>query len=330
MRKTLLLLTIVLGIGLIPRSEALTIKLGSVAPIGSPWHVALQRLGAEWARISDGEVRLKLYMGGVAGNEPDMLRKMRIGQLHGAAITALGLNRITPEVLALSVPFLIRSEEELDYVMDKTRSYFASGIEEKGFRVLALSKAGWVHFFGRDPIYTPDDLKRQRLSVTAEDAQLLEAWRKLGFSAVPLSVPDLMMGLQSGMIDALYAPPLIAAGYQWFGVANHMCTLRVAPVVGGMILSERAWARVPQRYRAELLEAVNRIGEQYYQETKALEEEALRVMLDHGLQLNEVSPRQQALWEEQMAEGFELVVGKSFSRETYQLITRHLDEYRSR
>ena len=119
--------------------SAQTIKLGSVAPSGSPWDHALRELAADWNRISGGRVRLKVYMGGIVGDEPDMLRKMRIGQLQAAALTALGLNYVSPEILVLSVPFLIRDDGELDYVLERTRPFFTELLEEQGFKVLALS-----------------------------------------------------------------------------------------------------------------------------------------------------------------------------------------------
>ena len=306
-----------------------TIKLGSVAPVGSPWHTALLQLASDWGRISGGRVQLKLFMGGIAGDEPDILRKIRIGQLQAAALTGLGLNHITPEILALSIPFLIRTEGELDDVLEHTRPFFTDLLEQRGFVVLALSKAGWVHFFAKDPVVYPEDLKRQTLAVHAGDNSILDAWRNLGFDAVPLAIPDVMVGLQSGMVDALYSPPLVTAGYQWFGIARNMGALRVAPVIGGIVVNRRVWDRVPAEIRPEMEEAVRRIDHSLYQQTLALEQEALAVMLRHGLVINELPKDAEERWRTQTEKGFDGVVGKTFSQATYDLVTRHLAEYRS-
>jgi len=308
---------------------ALTIKLGSVAPIGSPWDSALRAMAAEWSSISGGQVELKVYMGGIAGDEPDMLRKIRIGQLQAAAVTSLALSQISSDMLALSTPFLIDTEEELDYVLERTGPHFVGVLEERGFSVLALSKVGWVRFFSRRPVVVPVDLKRQKLAVNAGDAELLAAWIGLGYDAVPLGISDTTMGLQSGMIDAAYGTPLLAAGYQWFGSATHMSSLRVAPVIGAIVISSRVWQQVPEAFRAPMLEAVARAERRLYEDTARLDSEAETVMKRHGLVVDAVPPEAEMLWQKEMDRGFELVVGKAFSRATYDRITRLLQEFRA-
>ena len=309
---------------------ALTIKLASVAPIGSPWDNALRSLAADWSRISGGQIEVKIYMGGVAGDEPDLLRKIRIGQLQAAAVTSLALNQISPDVLALSTPFLIDTDQELDYVLEQTRPHFVRLLEARGFHVLALSKAGWVRFFSRRPVIVPEDLKRQKLAVNTGDPELVNAWVSLGFDVVPLGISDTVVGLQSGMVEAAYGTPLLAAGYQWFATANHMSSLRVAPVIGAIVISSRTWEQVPQEFRAPMLEAVARADRRLYQDTARLESEAVAVMTRHGLVTDVVPPEADALWQAEMDRGFELVVGKAFSRSIYDRITSLLEEFRAR
>ena len=197
-------------------AEAVTLKIATLAPVGSPWVESLRRLSAEWDRISQGRVNLKIYPGGIAGEEADMIRKMRIGQLAGAALTQLGLGLLDSAILALSTPFLIQEEGELDYVMKRAKPYFESRLADKGYRLFAFSKAGWVHFFGREPLIFPEDLKRLKLGVPAGDAAFVETWRRIGFNVFSLPFGDLLVGLQAGMIDAFYAPPVVAASFQWF------------------------------------------------------------------------------------------------------------------
>ncbi len=307
----------------------LTIKIGSVAPIGSPWDNALRGIAADWSRITGGQVQLKTYMGGIAGDEPDMLRKIRIGQLQGAAVTSLALNQVVPDLLALSTPFLIETEAELDYVLAKTTPDFVSLLEKRDLRVLAMSKAGWVRFFSRRPIFVPDDLKRMRLAVNTGEPELLAAWMGLGFDPVPLGIADTMVGLQSGMVDAAYGSPLLAAGYQWFGPANHMSSLRVAPVLGAIVVSDRVWQQVPESYRPAMLEAVTKAERKLYEETTRLEADALRVMTEHGLVVDPLPPQDEKLWRAEMDRGFEMIVGKAFSRAIYDKITALLRDYRS-
>ncbi len=322
------LVSLVLGL-LALHAWGLTIKLGSVAPIGSPWDTALRSLAADWSRISNGQVELKVYLGGTAGDEPDMIRKMRIGQLQAAAITSVALNQINPDVLALSTPFLIDSEEELDYVLERTRPHFMGLLEERGFKVLALSKAGWVRFFSRRPVIVPQDLKDQKLAVSTGDPSLVNAWTSLGFDVIALGIADTMVALQSGTVDATYGTPLLAAGYQWFGAATRMSELRVAPVLAAIVISSRVWDQVPQPFRAPMLDAVARVERRLYEETARLESSAVEVMKRHGLVIDPVPPEAATLWQAEMDRGFQHVVGKAFSRAIYDRITALLGEYRA-
>ncbi|MFW5960734.1 MAG: TRAP transporter substrate-binding protein DctP, partial [Chitinivibrionales bacterium] len=143
--------------------HAYTIKMGTIAPDGSPWSKALKKISSEWNNISDGKINIKIYDGGIAGDEEDMLRKMRIGQLHAAALSGVGFVRIYNGVLALQLPMLIRNDKELYYVLEKLKDHYESKIKKEGFIVLAWSKVGWVHFFSKNPVVTPDDLREHKL-----------------------------------------------------------------------------------------------------------------------------------------------------------------------
>ena len=319
-------ITLILGLPLHP----LTIKIGSIAPIGSPWDDALKALAAEWDEISEGGIKLKAYMGGIAGDETDLIRKIRLGQLQAAAITELGLNRITREVLALNVPFLIQDDREFDYILSELTPYFDGLAEERGFTVLAWIKAGWVHFFSKEPVIYPGDLRKQPLAVPDGDPEILHAWQDLGFRSLPLSISDYLLGLQSGMISALYAPPLVAAVYQWFGIANHMCSLAITPVVAAIIVDSRVWSRVDPDLKPLLLDAVDRIRQDVEEETDKLTVEGTAVMQEYGLIVHPVPDDAEAEWRGMVQKGFELVVGQSFSRETYERVVELIQEYRSR
>jgi len=329
-RQTRLIIGVVLGLTLLSLSAfPQNVKLGSVAPAASPWGKALHRLAGQWSRISNGRVRLKLYLGGVAGGENDMIRKMRIGQLQAAAVTAIGLKTVNPDVLALSVPFLIRTEDEFDYVLANMEGHLEDELEQKGFRVLVWSFTGWVSIFSKRPVVYPEDLKRQKLAVPTSDTLILNSFRAMGFDAISLPVSDLMVGLQSGMVDALYSPPMVAAAFQWFGVANHMSQIRVLPIYAALVVSERTWRRIPEMYKPELLEAVREAERIFRSESGRLEEEALEVMQRHGLVLHSVPPDAEEQWRRLMGGGFNDALTELLPEGVYEMVRNHLEDYRN-
>ena len=325
-----IMLTIVLCIFSVNVLFALTIKLGSVAPDGSPWDTSLKKMAAKWYEISNGEVRVKIYPGGIVGDEPDMIRKIRIGQLHSAIFTQIGMGYISPEVLALSLPMLINNDAELNYLLKKTTPMFDKYIYKKGFTVIAWAKVGWVNFFTKNPVLTPENLMKHKIAVVANEPQMLQSWRQTGFNAIPLSANDTLSGLQSGMVNAFYATPLVSASFQWFALAPNMCTLKIAPMVGGVVVSNKTWKKIPEKYREKFRKATNDVLDELYIEKKRLERQAVAKMKKHGLKINKVNAAHIGQWKKVSKKGYKAYIGKSFPISVLNKIKKHLREYRSR
>jgi TRAP-type C4-dicarboxylate transport system substrate-binding protein len=275
---------------------SLEIKLASVAPEQSPWGAALNQMALDWQRISGGEVRLRVYHNAIAGEESDVLRKMRIGQLQAAVLTSAGMKQVVPEVFSVSVPFMIRSREILSAVMDEIRPDLESEFDRNRLHVLAWTRAGWIHFFSRDPVTYPEDLKPQRLAADPNDEELLQAFRIMGYRPIAMPQPELLQSLNSGLVDAFYTSPLVAASYQWFALAPNMLDLRVAPFLGAIVITDTAWRRIPSGIRDQLLESAQAIADQIEAEVLELEEEAVTMMQQYGLHVQEVSPETEQRW----------------------------------
>lgn len=284
------------------------IKLASVAPEASPWGRALNDLAVQWREISNGRIRLRVYHNAIAGDEDDILRKMRIGQLQAAVLTSQGMKQVVPEVYSVSVPFLIGSQDELNYVMDEIEPELNAAFERNRLHVLAWSRAGWVHFFSKEAVTYPDDLKSQRLAANPTDQELLQAFRIMGYRPIPMPQPELLTSLNSGLVDAFYTSPLVAAGFQWFGLAPHMLDLKVAPFLGAIVITDAAWRRIPDSMKDELLEAADGISGQIDDEVRDLEEEALETMQRFGLEVQEVTPEIETVWERDVERNREAIL----------------------
>lgn len=309
---------------------AQTIKLGTVAPANSPWDLVLRRLAADWSRISDGEVELKIFPGGIAGDEPDMIRKMRIGQLHAATLTAGSLNDIYPGMLALASPMLIRNDAEMLAVLDEMAPFFERQLEERGFVALMWSPIGWVKFFARQPLRTLDDLRRQTLWIGDAGAAEIRAWQQAGFDVVALPLTEVTTALQSGMIDAYLSSPLAAAAFQWFGLAPHMNDLRLAPLYGALVISKRVWERIPERIRPRLRAVARAAGERLSASAHEQDDLAVHVMRAHGLQVYEATAALEQEWQDTARREFQGLIGAVIDPAAYQLVTETVAAYRAR
>ncbi|TVR33337.1 MAG: C4-dicarboxylate ABC transporter [Spirochaetaceae bacterium] len=325
-RRCLLVLTIVLLSA--SNASALTLKLASVAPENSPWGAALNRMAADWARISGGQVTLQIYHNAIAGDEPDVVRKMRIGQIQMAVFTSSGLRLLADEVMTLNMPLLIRTEDELDHVLSEVSDVLSSSVQRARFHALVWSKGGWIRFFANAPLTSPASLRRLRLAAAADNQELLQAFRLMGYQAIPVAQNELLTSLNSGMVDAFYSSPIAAAGFQWFARAPYMLDLPVAPFIGGVVVSDRAWNRVPDHLKPQLVAAVVRHVDRLETVMEELETEAISTMQDYGLTVTELSDAQRRGWIDEFERSRDVTVGTVFDEQMYRHIQNLLTEYR--
>ena len=305
---------------------AATIKLASVAPEQSPWGTALNRLAAEWERVTNGAAEVTIYHNAIAGEESDVLRKMRIGQIQAAVLTSSGMKIVVPEVFSMSVPFLIRSEDELNYVLESVAPDLEGLFRDQRLHVLAWSRAGWVYFFSRNPVTYPDDLRPQRLAADPNDEELLQAFKIMGFRPIPMPITELVTSLNSGLVDAFYQSPLAAAGFQSFGLAPNMLDIRVAPFLGAVVLTDAAWRRIPEQYRDAFVEAAREMSRSLESEIGQLEIDAIETMSRYGLAVSRVSAEIEAEWVSDVAR-FEEAFLDVFDPEMTNRVRALVEEY---
>jgi len=327
LRGSLRVATFVCALLMATGVSALTIKMGTLAPLGSPWELEARRLGAEWARLSGGSVMLKIYAGGTAGDESDMIRKMRIGTLNAALITVDGLQGIFNGVETLSYPLLLQSDDELGYVLKKMEPYFDSELQKRGFKPIMWSPSGWVYIFSRTPVVTPDDLRRQKLWVWDANPDEVQAYQKAGFQTVSTAATDLTTSLQAGMVDALVTSPLAAASNQWFGIAKNMATIRLAPLWGAVVISMKSWSAVPADLQPQLLDAAQKMADTFAPDLAMADRQAIDAMLKYGLKVNTVPPEAEKSWEAILQSTFSGLIGRTYDKSSFEMAKGYLDVY---
>ncbi|MCC7385034.1 MAG: TRAP transporter substrate-binding protein DctP [Deltaproteobacteria bacterium] len=323
----------ILALGLVPvgaSAGTVTIKLGTLAPEGSPWHKRVLSLAERWKKASDGTVELKVYPGGVAGNEGDMVRKMRIGQLHAAAITGIGLGEIHRSTIALQIPMVMQSWEELDYVRDKIGPEIAGEMEKAGFVVLNWGDAGWVHFFSKSAAITSEDYRKLKLFVPAGDPAAEKAWRKASFNPVPLSTTDVLSALQTGMVDAFQTTALFALSSQWFGLSKQMVKVNWSPLNGAMVISKKQWDKIDPKYREALLKISREEGEALRNEVRAMSDKAVQAMVERGLKVVEPDAAATAGWQKTAELAYPEVRGPVVPEHYFDEVRRLVSEYRAK
>jgi TRAP-type C4-dicarboxylate transport system substrate-binding protein len=306
------------------------IKLATVAPKDSIWHESLKRIDGRWQTLTTGEVRLRIYAG-TLGDEDDILRRVRVGQLDGAAISMAGLSSIDQATQAMHIPLAFTSNEEMAYVRDRVVLQLEPLLAAKNFRVLSWGEVGWVHFFTKEPVATPDDLRRQKLFVwsNGDSSDSERLWQDLGFNTVSLSSIDILPALQTGMITAYQAPPLMALANQWFPFTPYMTDLKWAPLTGATVVTANAWERVPERFREEMLRVTYEESLVLEAAVRNLEQEAKNAMIERGLQVVPVDRVAMDAWLDAVRTSYPEIRGKVIPAAYFDETLRLRDEFRA-
>ncbi len=304
------------------------IKLGTIAPRDSSYHKILLHMGEAW-RASG--VELKIYPGGVLGGEAEMVRRMKTGALDAAMLTVSGLSDIDDSVRALqNMPMLFRSLDEVDYIGEQLRPRLEKNLRARGFVVLFWGDAGWVRFFSKNPVLTPNDLRRTKLFTWAGDPDAVELYKSAGFHPLPLETNDIATSLQTGLIDAVPMPPYIALATQVYPLAPHMLEINWAPLVGALVVTEHAWNRLAPAQQAALARAAAEHGRQIKQRNRLESDQAVEAMKRRGLVVHPLTPELEAAWRREVENVYPRLRGKLVPADLFDEVLRLVRERRAR
>ncbi len=309
--------------------RAQTLKIATLAPEGSSWVQTLRAIDAEIREKTQGVVKLKIYPGGVQGDEKVVLRKMRIGQLQGGGFAGQGISKIFPDALALQMPFLFENYDEVDYVLEKMNDYFKEGYQNAGFVHLCWADIGFVHILSKSPIRNVEDLHNHKVWRLEEEPITDTLFRLAGVTSVPLTIPDVLLGLQTNLVDVIYASPAAAIVLQWFTRVNYITQLPINFTLGAFLIDAKAFSRLSPEHQDLLRQTAKREMRTLSQKARKENEVAIQVMVDNGLQLIEASSEDLETFYDLVAQTREEIVGKAFSNNVQQLIKEHLSDFRS-
>jgi TRAP-type C4-dicarboxylate transport system substrate-binding protein len=306
------------------------INLGTLAPRGSVYYQSLQAMVQAWRQAPGGGVRLVVYPDGTQGSEADMVRLMRVGSLQAGLFTVAGLSEIEPGVAGLqNVPMVFRSLEEFEHVTEQLRPSLEKRLAEKGFVVLFWVDAGWVHYFSKEPVLTPEDLKRMKIFVWSGFPDQVSIMRHAGYNPVPLETADIVPGLQTGLITAVTVPPIFALASQLDLRAPNMLDLNWAPLVGACVVKKEAWDKISPATREPLLTAAARAGKEIRASNRKESADAVAAMQKRGLKVHSVSPEGEQQWRAAVEKIYPEIRGRLVPAEIFDELMERVQAYRS-
>ncbi len=239
-------------------ADKLVLKIGTLAPEGSTWVKTFRDINRELEQKTGGQVVIRIFPGGVLGDEEDMLRKIKVGQIQGGFMTGGGLGLIFKDIKILATPFLLGSYGEVDALMNKMGGFFEKGVWDNGFKIMGWGESGFIYLLSKHPIKNAADLRKGKVWIWEDTAMGRAVFKELGVNAIPLGIPDVLVSLQTGMIDTVYASPLAAISMQWFTRVSFMTDVPLSCSVGAVVLQKSAFEKIPASLRGVVEEIFHR------------------------------------------------------------------------
>ncbi len=316
--------------GALPARAQVVVKMATLVPDGSKYHLILKEMNEKWKTVTQGRVTVRLYPGSVAGDDTDVVRKMRLGSLNASLLTSSGVQAIDPSVMALQVPMLYSSYEEFDHVLSVMGPKIEASMASKGFVVLAWADGGWVRFFTKTPVRTPDELKSLKLFAWGNDTDALEIWKGAGFNPVPLPSTEISTALQTGLVSALPTPPTAAVLLQWYQHAKYMTDVKWALLLGAMLVNKSTWDKISPEDQKAIRAAAAEAGARLRAEARTSEERDISAMKARGLNVVVVDAKAEALWRSAAEAAYPKIRGKIAPEAAFDEAQKTLAGYRAK
>jgi len=309
-------------------AQQYTIKFATIAPEGSTWMNVMREYDAAVRKESGGRLGFKIYPGNVQGDEKTVIRKIRVGQLQSAGFTGVGIGEIAPKVRILDTPFLVRNEQEVDFLYREFGREFEQAFEDGGYVLLGWAEVGFVYVFTSTPVRTSEDLKGIKMWTWEGDPIAETAFRALGINPIPLSFVDVMTSLQTGLIDAFYTTPYAAIMLQWYTRVKYMVDVPLADAAGAVLISKKYYDQLPQ----DLQEILLRNGRLHISKLIRLgrkdNNEAIKELAKRGITILPVNEKDLQEYVEVGRQARRNLVGKLYSEDFLNRVEQALAEFR--
>jgi TRAP-type C4-dicarboxylate transport system substrate-binding protein len=311
-------------------AESTQFRVATLAPTGSPWMQILEKAADEIAEKTSKRVTIKYYPGGQQGDERDFIRKIKLGQLDGAAMTSIGLSMIEPSIRVLELPLLFKTQEEVDYVATKMWPYFQKKFEAKGFRLAERGEIGWIYSFTKNKVTSVDELRKQKVPTLSDDPMVGSFMDKLKLNGTPLSLPEVDAALTSGRINACFSSPLGAIALQWYTKVKYMSSTPMVFAIGATVTSLEAVKKVGEEDRKTIEAIAKRSQKKARAVIRKANEDARKTLLRKGITVVDVP---QSMIDELAKVAGEVqaeATGKVYSKDELEMVTKYRDEFRAK
>lgn len=321
-----------MGILLFPfavAAQAATFKMATLSPDGSFWMQKMREGANEVYEKTGHAVEFKFYPGGVMGDDQVVLKKIRLGQLHGGAVVAGSLAGVYPENQVYNLPVVFKSYEEVDYVRQMMDSVIKKGFEEKGFVILGIAEGGFAYIMSQEPVRSVGDLTKQKMWIPDNDSTSLETVRAFGVSPIPLSIADVRAGLQTGLINTVTTSPIGAVALQWHTQIKYLTDTPLLYVYAVLAVDRDTFYKLPPAQQESVRDIMGRAFGEIDKQNRIDNGKALEALKNQGIVFIKPPDDMKAEWQEKAnAVAERLIENGKLTREIVTQFQAHLATYR--
>ncbi len=269
--------------GVLSVGHAQTLKIATIAPEGSAWMNSMRAGAVEIGERTEGRVKIKFYGGGVQGNEKQVLRKMRIGQLHGGAFSTTALAMFQKDAPLYSLPMLFNDQAEVDFVRGHMDSILRQRLKQAGYVDFGFAGGGFAHLMSTKPVKNLADMGGLKIWIPDGDRISYIAIQALGISPVTLPLTDVLTGLQTELIDTIMGPPAATIILQWNTSVSYITELPLAYIYASLVIEKKYFDRLQPADQQVFREVMEEVYRGMDKQGTIDNEEAYKALIDDGL-----------------------------------------------
>jgi len=322
---------VILFLLLSTQANAVILKIATLPPDGSNWMIAMRQGAEEVAKKTENRVRFKFYPGGVMGDDKAVLRKIRIGQLHGGILTSGSLSKFYPDILVYNLPMALKSFGEVDYVRKRMDNLLIDGLDKNGFVIFGLAEGGFAYLMSTTPVKNTDDLRKNKVWIPENDELGLATFKIMGSTPIPLPLAEVRTALQTGLINTITASAIGAIALQWYTQVKYITDTPLLYLCGLFAIDKKAFKKISLSDQQVVRNVMSRIYTQFDQENRKDNIKAIEALRNQGIKF--VMPNGKTLeeWEELAFKVTgNLINSGGISQEIFNILQRNLAAYRSK
>lgn len=308
---------------------ARTFKIATISPDGLAWMKKLREGTREITAKTDGRVKFKIYPGGVQGDDTTVLRKMQIGELQGGVLAASSLTRFYPDAEVYELPFEFRNYKEVEYVRKRMDPRIIKGLQKGGIIAFHLTETGFAYLMSTKRVTNLKQLRSMKVWVPSGDRVSEQVIQDFGISPIPLSLGDVLAGLQTGLVDAVIVPPIVALALQWHNEVKYMLNVPIVYAYSAAILDKRDFDSLSAADQHTVKSIMNRVFTQVDKDNRKNNRDAFKALVNQGIKLTQPKPSQLVAWHKRADTAIQgLVKSGEISAQSFHLLNHYLAQVR--